>query len=55
MRRTEKGFLRETAEGLSVSIELPFLDIQLPLSEIYARVDFIETTVQEPELSYEID
>ncbi len=55
MRRTEKGFLRETAEGQSVSIEIPFLDIQLPLSEIYARVDFTASNVHEPELSYEID
>ena len=55
MRRTENGFLRETAEELCVSIELPLLDIQLPLSEIYAGVDFTASIVNEPELSYEID
>jgi Uma2 family endonuclease len=55
MRRTEKGFLRETAEGLSASIELPFLDIELPLSEIYDRVDFTEGTIHEQQLNYEVD
>ena len=55
MRRTENGYLRETTEGLSTEIELPFLAIRLPLSEIYARVDFTASIVNEPEWSYEIE
>ncbi len=54
MRRTEHGFLRETVEGLDAAIELPTLGLQLPLSEVYAGVDFTPTAVHESELSYEI-
>ncbi len=54
MCRTEKGFLRETVEGLDAAIDLPMLGLHLPLSEVYAGVDFTPTAVHESELSYEI-
>ena len=55
MRRTEKGFLRETVAGLDGTIELSILGLQLPLSEVYADVDFAATAIHESELSYEIE
>ncbi len=55
MRRTEKGFLRETVAGLDGTIELSILGLQLPLSEVYADVDFTATAIHESELSYEIE
>jgi Uma2 family endonuclease len=55
MRRTEKGFLRETVAGLDGTIGLSILGMQLPLSEVYADVDFTTTAIHETELSYEIE
>ena len=42
-RRTEQGFVREIASGRNAVLSLPEIGIELPLSEIYDRVEF-ETT-----------
>lgn len=39
-RRAEQGFVRQTYEGLDSVIPLPEIGIELPLSEIYERVQF---------------
>ena len=39
-RRTEQGFVREVYEGLDAVLSLPEIETELPLSEIYARVEF---------------
>ena len=39
-RRTETGFVREVYEGLDAVIPLGEIEIELPLAEIYAGVEF---------------
>ena len=39
-RRTPEGFVREVYQGLAAVLPLPELDTELPLSEIYDRVQF---------------
>jgi Uma2 family endonuclease len=39
-RRTEAGFVREVYDGLDVVIPLSEIEIDLPLAEIYAGVEF---------------
>ena len=39
-RRAEQGFVREAYEGLAAVIAFPELQTELPLSEIYADVEF---------------
>ena len=39
-RRTDQGFVRETYQGLDVTVPLPEIGAQLSLAEIYERVDF---------------
>ena len=41
-RRGDATFTRECYEGLDVVVPLPEIDCQLPLSELYERVDFAE-------------
>ena len=54
MRRTEKGFLRETYDDIEASILLPFLGCSLSLREIYEGIEFTPTCVQEPLPEYEV-
>ena len=47
-RRTEQGFVREVYEGQSAVIPLPEIETELPLAEIYDRVEFVpEADVEE--------
>ena len=39
-RRTENGFVREVYQGLDAVLPLPEIGTDLPLSEIYERVEF---------------
>jgi Uma2 family endonuclease len=39
-RRTEHGFVRETHTGLDAAIPLPEIGCELPLAEVYERVEF---------------
>lgn len=39
LRRAEQGFLREVHQGLAAVIAMPELECELPLEEIYERVD----------------
>lgn len=39
-RRTEQGFVRQVYEGQSAVIPLPEIETELPLTEIYDRVEF---------------
>jgi Uma2 family endonuclease len=39
-RRTEQGFVREVYQGQSAIVPLPEIDAELPLAEIYDRVEF---------------
>ena len=39
-RRSDQGFEREVYQGLEAVIPLPEIDCQLPLTEIYERVEF---------------
>ena len=38
--RGDQGFVRHVYEGLSATVELTELDLQLPLAEVYERVQF---------------
>jgi Uma2 family endonuclease len=40
-RRTEQGFIPEVYNGQDAIIPLPEIDIELPLAEIYDRVEFL--------------
>lgn len=47
-RRTEQGFTREVYEGLDAVIPLPEIESELPLAEIYDRVEFTpEPTIED--------
>lgn len=39
-RRTDNGFLREEWQGLDAVIPMPELGVELPLAEVYRRVNF---------------
>ena len=39
-RRSPQGFVAETHAGLAATIPLPEIQAELPLAELYARVDF---------------
>jgi Uma2 family endonuclease len=48
-RRTEHGFVREVHEGQRAAIPLPEIEIELPLADIYDRVEFRPEPVNEEE------
>jgi Uma2 family endonuclease len=48
-RRTESGFVREVYEGLDVVIPLSEIEVDLPLSEVYAGVEFVPEPEDEDE------
>jgi Uma2 family endonuclease len=48
-RRTEHGFVREVYEGQRAVIPLPEIGTELPLAEIYDRVEFSPEPVNEQE------
>ncbi|MBT9583130.1 Uma2 family endonuclease [bacterium] len=41
-RRTDHGFVREVWEGLDATLPLPEIKVELPLTEIYDGVEFLE-------------
>jgi Uma2 family endonuclease len=48
-RRTEHGFVREVHEGQRAIIPLPEIEAELPLADIYDRVEFRPEPVNEEE------
>jgi len=48
-RRTEKGFVREVHEGLDAVLPLGEVEIELPLADVYDRVEFTPEP-EEPEV-----
>ncbi len=48
-RRTPQGFVREVYHGLDAVIPLHEVEIELPLAEIYDRVEFTPEPEDEPE------
>ncbi len=54
LRRTKGGFLRETMEGITSTIDLPFLGCTLSMAEIYRGIEFTEQCVQEHDPEYEL-
>ena len=54
MRRTDKGFLRETYEGIEATIHLPFLGCSLAFRDVYEGIEFTDTCVQETVAEYEV-
>lgn len=54
MRRTDKGFLRDTYTGIEAEISLPFLGCSLSLRDIYSGIEFTANCVQELLSEYEI-
>jgi len=52
LTRTEDGFSRKALQGTHQTIDLPFLNGSLYLSDIYRGVEFTETCVQEPDPEY---
>lgn len=47
MRRVDKGFLRETYEGLDSVIHLPEIGCHLSLGEVYSDIDFSPEAIRE--------
>jgi len=45
--RGDQGFVRQVYEGLSANVKLPELDIELPLADLYERVQFGPETEEE--------
>jgi len=54
MLKTGTSFLRQIIEGIDRKIDLPFLGCSLLMSEIYEGVEFTPTSVQEPDLDYDV-
>lgn len=52
MRRTDSGFLRQSYEGLDVTILLDAIECELPLSDVYDRVDFTPESIREELADY---
>lgn len=46
-RRTEQGFVREVYEDLQAVIPLPEIETELPLAEVYERVQFVPEPTDE--------
>jgi len=40
-RRTEAGFVREVYTGMDAVLPLPEIEVELPLADVYERVEFI--------------
>lgn len=55
MRRTEKGFLRETCDGIASTIQLPFLGCSLSLRDIYEGIEFTAACVEDAVVEYEVE
>lgn len=53
MRRTEKGFLRETYAGIEAEIAFSLLGCSLSFRDIYAGVEFTANCIQELVSEYE--
>jgi Uma2 family endonuclease len=45
-RRTEQGFVREVYEGLDAVIQMPEIEAELPLAEIYDGVEFFPESTE---------
>ena len=43
------GFRREVVEECDATIELPFLELSMPMQEIYDGIEFTPTCMREPE------
>jgi hypothetical protein len=41
-RRGENGFVAEAYEGTGAAVPLEAIDVELPLAELYERVDFTQ-------------
>jgi hypothetical protein len=52
MRRTDRGFLRESVAEIETRIELPMITSSLPMCEIYDGVEFTPECVQEADEAY---
>lgn len=52
MRRTDSGFLRQSYEGLDVTIPLDAIECELRLSDVYDRVDFTPESIREELADY---
>jgi Uma2 family endonuclease len=52
-RRSKRGWIKETMQGIDSTIDLPFLSCTLALKDIYEDIAFSDTCVQEPDLEYE--
>lgn len=48
-RRVNGGFSREVYTGLDAVIPLPEIDTELPLAEIYSRVEFVPEAGDQPD------
>jgi Uma2 family endonuclease len=48
-RRTESGFVAEVYEGMNSIIPMAEIDVELPLEEIYAGVEFVPEVADEAE------
>ena len=51
-RRSQRGWIKETIQGIDTTIELPFLNCTLALKDIYEDIAFTDTCVQEPDPEY---
>jgi Uma2 family endonuclease len=54
LRRCAGGFFRQSVEGMTSEIALPFLGCVLPMREIYDGIEFTDACVQEPDPEYEL-
>ncbi len=53
-RRTPEGFLRESVEGIDLSVPFTFLGFTIPMAEFYDGVDFTLAAIREEEQLYDL-
>ena len=52
-RRTIRGWTKETIQGMDKTIDLPFLNCEMAMKDIYEDIAFTDACVQEPDPEYE--
>ncbi|MFN6300751.1 MAG: Uma2 family endonuclease [Planctomycetota bacterium] len=52
-RRSKRGWIKETIQGIDTTINLTFLNCALAMKDIYEDIAFTDACVQEPDPEYE--
>jgi Uma2 family endonuclease len=51
--RSKRGWIKETIQGMDKTIDLPFLNCEMAMKDIYEDIEFTDACLQEPDPEYE--